>query len=293
VISLAVSDVNIFAGTLSNGLFASTGSGSSWTQPSWTTSSVYSLAICDTNLLAISGGVQLSTNNGASWTHINTGLTDHVSLLAISDRNLFAVSNYGGVARSTDNGLTWSAINNGFFGDSTSNYSFGVNALIALDTLLFSGTNYGVFLSSNWGATWNQADNGLTDIDIRSLAICGTNLFAGTPSGVWRRPLTEMIPTLIVNRFPDNLPTHVVLEQNYPNPFNPSTVVKYQLAKNSIVTINVYDVLGREVKTLVNEWQIAGNHSFTFNASNLPSGMYFYRIQAGGNSETKKLLLLK
>jgi hypothetical protein len=91
------------------------------------------------------------------------------------------------------------------------------------------------------------------------------------------------------------------LEQNYPNPFNPSTVISYQLAGQSHVTLRVYDLLGREVAALVNEVKSAGNYSATFNASNFPSGVYFYRLtanavspgQAGNFSSVKKMLLLK
>lgn len=83
------------------------------------------------------------------------------------------------------------------------------------------------------------------------------------------------------------------LSQNYPNPFNPTTVISYRLPVNSFVTIKIYDVLGREVQTLVNEHQPAGTHSVTFNAANLPSGVYFYRLEAGTYHDTKKLLLLK
>ena len=83
------------------------------------------------------------------------------------------------------------------------------------------------------------------------------------------------------------------LQQNYPNPFNPTTVIRYKLPINSLVTIKVYDVLGREVQTLVNQHQNAGDHSVTLNARNLSSGEYFYRLQAGTYHDTKKLLLLK
>jgi hypothetical protein len=89
------------------------------------------------------------------------------------------------------------------------------------------------------------------------------------------------------------MPKSFALFQNYPNPFNPTTVISYQLSAVSRVTLTVYDVLGRELKTLVNEQQTAGNHSVTFNASYLPSGVYFYRLQAGTYAATKKLLLLK
>ncbi len=83
------------------------------------------------------------------------------------------------------------------------------------------------------------------------------------------------------------------LAQNYPNPFNPSTEIKYQLPISSGITLRVYDVLGREVGTLVNGRQDAGTHAVTFNAANLPSGVYFYRLQAGDYSAMKKAILMK
>ena len=90
-----------------------------------------------------------------------------------------------------------------------------------------------------------------------------------------------------------HVPSNFFLEQNYPNPFNPRTVISYQLAVNSIVTLRVYDMLGREVETLVNSGQEAGYHNVAFNGADLPSGVYLYRLQAGSFRETKKLLLLK
>jgi hypothetical protein len=84
-----------------------------------------------------------------------------------------------------------------------------------------------------------------------------------------------------------------VLDQNYPNPFNPSTVIKYQLPEEGFVTLKIYDALGRETSVPINEVQQAGIHSVTFNAGNLPSGVYFYKIQAGNYCLTKKFVLLK
>ena len=83
------------------------------------------------------------------------------------------------------------------------------------------------------------------------------------------------------------------LAQNFPNPFNPSTVISYQLPANTLVTLQVYDVLGRLVRTLIEEHQPAGNHSVTFSAINLSSGVYFYRLTAGSFIATKKLMLTK
>jgi hypothetical protein len=88
-------------------------------------------------------------------------------------------------------------------------------------------------------------------------------------------------------------PSDFSLSQNYPNPFNPSTVIRYQLPVIGFVTLKVYDILGREIATLVNEEKPAGEYEVEFNGSNLPSGIYFYQLKAEQYSETKKMILLK
>jgi hypothetical protein len=90
-----------------------------------------------------------------------------------------------------------------------------------------------------------------------------------------------------------NLPVEFSLEQNYPNPFNPATTIKFSIPQSSKVTLKIYDVLGREVSTLVNDVRNAGNHEVNFDASNLASGMYIYSIKAGDYSASKKMMLLK
>lgn len=87
--------------------------------------------------------------------------------------------------------------------------------------------------------------------------------------------------------------TEYILNQNYPNPFNPSASIKYQIPEMSFVTVKVYDVLGNEISTLVNEEKQMGRYEVEFNAVNLPSGVYFYRLQAGDFIETKKMILMK
>ncbi len=81
--------------------------------------------------------------------------------------------------------------------------------------------------------------------------------------------------------------------ENYPIPFNPTTTISYKLSSDGYVTLKVYDALGREVATLLNESQEAGIHSVTFNASRLPSGVYFYRLTGPGVNQTKKMLMQK
>jgi hypothetical protein len=83
------------------------------------------------------------------------------------------------------------------------------------------------------------------------------------------------------------------LKQNYPNPFNPNTLISFSIPANEFVTLKVYDKLGREVATLVNEFKNAGNYSVNFLSENLASGIYFYKIQSGNFTETKKMMLIK
>ncbi len=90
-----------------------------------------------------------------------------------------------------------------------------------------------------------------------------------------------------------NMPVKFRLNQNYPNPFNPSTNISYSLATKQFVTIKVYNVIGKEITTLVNEEKPEGQYSVNFNASNISSGVYFYTIRAGSFIESKKMILLK
>jgi len=83
------------------------------------------------------------------------------------------------------------------------------------------------------------------------------------------------------------------LSQNYPNPFNPVTIIKYQIPELNFVTLKIYDVLGSEVTTLVNEEKPVGSYELEFNATDLPSGVYLYKLQAGSFVETKKMILIK
>lgn len=99
------------------------------------------------------------------------------------------------------------------------------------------------------------------------------------------------IPTTITS--PNTLPTSFSVSQNYPNPFNATTVINYRLPSSAVVVLKVFDVLGREIETLVNNRQSAGDYSIKFDGTNLPSGVYFYKLEAESYLAVKKLLLLK
>jgi len=95
-----------------------------------------------------------------------------------------------------------------------------------------------------------------------------------------------------IEQLADGIETYS-LSNNYPNPFNPTTYIKYQIPELSFVTLKVYDVLGNEIATLVNEEKPAGKYEVEFDGAGLPSGIYFYRIQTSSFHETKKMVFMK
>ncbi len=109
----------------------------------------------------------------------------------------------------------------------------------------------------------------------------------------WGAVLTTIPGPTGITDEQNKIPSEYSLNQNYPNPFNPTTTIKYSIPKTSNVELKVFDILGSEVAELVNEEKPAGNYTVNFNASRLPSGIYFYRIEAGKFTTTKKLILLK
>ena len=161
------------------------------------------------------------------------------------------------------------------------------------DVLVGSGS--GIYLSTDEGSNWAQINTGFPGTGSyfgMALSMNSSYLFAGTYGvGVWRRPLSEIITA--IKDIQSTVLTRFSLLQNYPNPFNPTTVISYQLPINGFVSLELYDILGRKIKSLIQERQNAGAHSVTFNAEDLSSGVYFYRLEAGTYSETKKLLLLR
>ncbi len=113
-------------------------------------------------------------------------------------------------------------------------------------------------------------------------------------SGAWNwSPNKGVVVKLATGLVNNEVPMNFYLAQNYPNPFNPLTKISYGIAKNTNVSVRVYNLLGKEVAALVNGYQQAGNYELMFNAEMLPSGVYYYRIKAGDFTEVRKMSVIK
>ncbi|MHB9041582.1 MAG: T9SS type A sorting domain-containing protein, partial [Melioribacteraceae bacterium] len=155
-----------------------------------------------------------------------------------------------------------------------------------------------IFKSTDSGNTWTQFNQGLPNpADVGPI---GTTIeyafgykikfvFAAVNNKIYK--YYDQTTTNIKSE--DEIAYEFQLSQNYPNPFNPTTTISFLIPRTEFVSLKVYDLLGREVATLVNEEKLPGHYEVEFNGMNLPSGVYFYRLQAGNFSQTKKLLLLK
>jgi len=251
---------------------------------------IYCLALDASNDLCAGtslNGIFISTDGGTFWTQagVSTPLIFYsVKTIEIdNERRIFAGTDTSGAYYSDDLGVSWIGIPS-INGKSVTGF------LVNYPSMYFAGTSdHGVFVSADRGLTWHSANNGLTDSSVISLIVDQQDhLYAGTNKGLF-------MGTGIMTRIDEKnkVPSTFSLNQNFPNPFNPTTVISYGLSVYGRVTLIVYDLLGREVKTLVNEVKRPGRYQVTVDGIDLPSGVYLYRLATGSYVETKKMILIK
>jgi hypothetical protein len=272
------------------------------------------------------GAVWVFTRTGGVWTQqgqklVGIGASGHssqgASVASSLDGNTFIVggpgdsSGVGAVWVFARNGGVWvqqgqklvgtGAVGNAFEGNSVAISSEG-------NTVAVGGEGDSNFVGAVWiftrsGAIWTQQGQKLVGSDAVGAAHQGWEVAISSEGAVLDGGPYDnnsagafwifFNPTTGVSQISSNTPAKFKLEQNYPNPFNPSTSISFSLGIYGFTSLRVYDVLGREVAILVNEQKPAGTYTQQWNATALSSGVYFYRLQAGSLSETKKLLLLK
>ena len=278
---------------------ASTSSG--WTQIATTSiisGSVSSIGISKNNAEKIyigtsNGKIHVTTNNGVNWTS-TTGFPYVSDLWVDFNDDDVCYATFGGVnpathvLKTTNGGANWFTI--------TSNLpNIGVNSIVkrqATPQMLFVGTDVGVFQSTNEGADWVVFNTGFPNVEVYDLKYKeGPKVLMAATHG--RGCFTFDISAIVNINNINGTPDKFSLSQNYPNPFNPVTKVEFGILKSGFVSLKVYDVLGNEIKTLVNENRPAGKYEAEFDGSSLSSGVYFYRLSAGEFVETKSMLLVK
>jgi hypothetical protein len=290
VISFAVKDNIIFAGTSLNGIFKSSNMGNNWTQVSqFQNLEIKSICVLDNYIFAATGGgLYRSSNNGNNWVYIGFGGTDITSLSSNSNKIFLGTYNYSGygtVYYSTNFGLNWTA----------TNFNKNVSVLYAINNYIFAGAwDQGLFISTNSGNNWFVRNEGLPggNLTFLSVKIMNEHIYTGTYyfNKAWRRLNSEIIS---VKKISETVPEVFLLEQNFPNPFNSITNIKFQIIKSGNVSLKVYDILGKEVAVIVYEHFPTGSYEVSFNAEGLTSGIYFCRLTAGDFSQIKKMILLK
>jgi len=268
---------------------------------------VTTIAVAPTNSNYIIAGTDDSNVWGTfdghdNWVKLSASLPDRWVTRVIFDpknENIFYVTFSGlkwrepqpHVFRTSDRGVTWTDISNNL-------PDAPVNA-IAIDNInsniIYIGNDVGVFYTTDTGETWQALGTGIPIVPINDMKIHPTSnyLVAGTHA---RGMYTLDISILTGIEKSTELPSELSLYQNYPNPFNPSSKIKYQIpsgVEGSLVKLQVFDALGREVKTLVNERQSSGTYEVEFNGKNLASGIYFYSLSVGSSNEIKKMVLMK
>jgi Secretion system C-terminal sorting domain len=248
-----------------------------------------------------------TTDIGGSWEAIlTTNPESRFTALRVDENNsgtLYA-SKLGFLYKTTNDGDDWLRIDSTL---RTIDNSFEVGDILLDDTKSgrlyiglidsFTGTEEGLFFTEDDGKHWEEIYNGsiyLIEADKES----PRNIYCTTNFERTAIRLLDTFTVTGVNEVNNLIPEEFHLYQNYPNPFNPTTSIQYAISSRQFVSLMVYDVLGSEVATLVNEEQPAGSYEIKFSASGgdasvLPSGIYFYRLQAGNFNETKKMVLLR
>lgn len=295
--TVSVTNQGIFSGTM-HGMFRSTDNGNSWTLLTNGFFDVGVMIVSDVNssghifAIELSHGIYRSTDNGNTWNATNSGLpiVDIVQSLGIDRDGFIYTESSGKIYRSINSTVT------------------------PVELSSFSGIAIGNNIDLNWKTASELNNRGFqverknTEGDFVTIGFIkgfGTTteeqeysyIDKDLPAGkyIYRLRQVDFNGTFkIYNAVEvEMLPEKFSLSQNYPNPFNPSTNISYAIPYEEHLTLKIFDILGNEIQTLVNELKPAGRYNINFNAANLPSGVYYYILQAGNYSETKKLLLLK
>jgi photosystem II stability/assembly factor-like uncharacterized protein len=303
VMAIAVNGSNTYIGTFGGGVFYTSDNGLSWNEMNigLINTKIRCLTVYNDKLYAATGdGVFVYSKSENKWTPSSEGMgTNNYSLtFATYNSKLFVGTHYsdgrtnsdyiprdGGIYVLNSDEGKWDYLDN-----TLKNHT--VNSFAVSDTNIIASTNFGgLFISTNMGVNWKSANTGLPESYNYSIAAKDNYLYVGTFNhGIWKRKIEELTTDVEESQ---EIPGIFKLVQNYPNPFNPVTTIGYQIPITAHVRVEVFDITGRHVITLVNKEELAGIYKVNFDASRLSSGIYFYKITTGSFNQTRKMILIK
>ena len=297
ITSLAIKDGTVFAATNWEGMYASKDNGLNWMaiNSGLTSLRMSSISVGNKNIFVGTDdkGIFRSINNGDRWDATKSGLTDNyiLSITANGD-SVFAGTLSDGLFLSIDEGVNWNPINTGLTKKTIRSIAVrGSNVFAAA----MGGDGGGIFQSEDYGANWNSIKDGLNNSKMKALCFFGDKLFLGDRYGfIWTEAVSDLITSIDIQKL--NSSDKLNIDQNFPNPFNAFTTINYQIpfAKETTdITLKVYDLLGNEIITLVDEKKAPGEYNVSFNGNLFPNGIYYYKLSSGNYSVTKRMILNK
>ena len=234
------------------------------------------------------GNILKSINGGASWTMQTSGVTiPFNSVYFTSFDTGYAAGDLGRIMKTINGGNNWVTVYNELPNNIKSIIFLKTNPNVGYVAVTYGG----IRRTTDAGISWVNQVSG-TQYNMNS--ICFVDSLNGYASGNYGLILKTTTAGLVpVEPTGTALPKNFALKQNYPNPFNPSTTIEYDLPKTNKVKLVIVDLLGKEIATLVNEKQNAGTYNVVWDASRFPSGVYFYKLEAGDFVQAKRMVLIK
>ncbi|MCF8396156.1 MAG: T9SS type A sorting domain-containing protein, partial [Melioribacteraceae bacterium] len=253
---------------------------------------VATMSYSENTLFVSSDSIYSTSDFGDNWSIISRPGIENISNIGpfskAGNRIIAHITTYTTkeVYYTEDNGATWIQAIDGLPDD------YLINSMNFYNNILMATGDKGVFYSTDSAETWIELNDGFERrVNVYQPVIMDGYLYAGTfRDGVWKRS-TDNILSVEVNG--SVIPVDYNLKQNYPNPFNPTTTIEFSIPERSVIKLMIYNSIGQEIESIINEEIPAGNYKFNWDASQYSSGVYFYKLVSNNYSITKKALLLK
>ena len=280
---------SIFACTSDSGLYISEDNANTWKSQKSDFETANCMVSNDNHLfLGTNMGIFISSDNGVIWSKTNSdSLNVNITGIVVNGNKMYSSSDGCGLFISNDGGLNW-------FAQNSNTKTLRYRAMTVTGKYIFIYIYaLGFYYSTDDGLSYTQFNNGFPReplYAVNHIVSLNNYIFLNSENGIYRYSISDLT-SLSGNS--EVIPKNYYLSQNYPNPFNPETKIEYEVPGKTFVKLIVYDILGKEIKTLVNEYKNPGKYEITFDGSELSSGIYFYSIYYEDQFETKRMVLIK